>query len=291
MEQGLSATIATANVFIYHSTCMDGYAAAYIAWLHAKENNYEWHFIGLHPSHTPPAVETLAGKHVVMADICFGREYIEQLHKAAASLLILDHHETNEKHMAGLPYAQFDMQMAGCCMTWNHFFIEDGMPTAIYYLGLRDLFKHKSNLACEAFFAACPDQSHFKTFQHFHDFIHSKEVDETTDRGMVILSYQTQVLKQMASHATTHTWRGFTVKVVNVGWPWISDLGDMLSTDSNTIAVLWNSKAGEKQLYSVSMRSAKDGPNVALIAEEFDGGGHAHAAAFRTNELPWKIFA
>lgn len=280
------------SVFIYHSPCMDGYACAYIAWLHAKQNNYEWQFIGLRPFDTPPAVETLADKVIVMADICFSREYNEQLNKVASSLVILDHHETSQKNMAGLFYAKFNMHRAGCWMTWEHFFNGELMPDAIRYIGLRDLWLHKSSLACEAFCVACPDQSKFKSFEEFHQFINSKEVDMTIDKGMAILDYQTTVLKQMASTATTHQWREYTVKIVNAGWPWTSELGHVLCENDKTVAVLWQSKPGEEHLFSMSLRSSETGPNVATIAEELGGGGgHAHAAAFRTNELPWKIFA
>lgn len=281
------------HVFIYHSPCMDGYASAYVAWLHAKENNYEWHFIGLRPFDTPPAVETLAGKHVIMADICFSRDYNEQLNKVAASLLILDHHETSEKHMLGLPYAKFNMHRAGCWMTWEHFFEGELIPDAIRHIGTRDLFKHKTHWMCEAFCMVCPDQSEFKTFQEFHEFVHSKDDEMNTDKANLLFRYQKNILRQMATTATTHEWRDFTVEIVNAGWPWTSELGHFLcegKESAKTIAVLWTSKPGETHLYNVSLRSAEGGPNVAQIAEEFGGGGHKHAAAFRTNELPWKLF-
>jgi uncharacterized protein len=283
------------RVFIYHSPCMDGYASAYIAWLHAKQNKYEWEsFIGLRPFDTPPPIETLHGKAIFMADICFSRDYIEQLHAVAASLVILDHHETSQTNMAGLKYAKFDMDMAGCWLTWEHFFPGVNRNWQIQYIGMRDLWKHKALVSCEAFTLAMPDQSHFQTFKEFHNFLHSEEeTHKTIAKGKAMLQFQTQVLDQMASTATTHEWREYTVKIVNAGWPWTSELGHVLCKESDkTIAVLWISKPGEEYLYSVSLRSADHGPNVAKIAEELGGGGgHAHAAAFRTNELPWKIFA
>lgn len=76
--------------------------------------------------------------------------------------------------------------------------------------------------------------------------------------------------------------------VLNVPYPWISDVGDYVAQDPGEVAVLWSKSVGEP--FSVSLRSGALGPNVATLAQHFGGGGHPHAAAFRTNVLPEEFF-
>jgi len=77
-----------------------------------------------------------------------------------------------------------------------------------------------------------------------------------------------------------------------VPFPWISELGALMceTEPARTVAVIWNKTAGEP--CSVSLRSHNTlGPDVAALAKELGaGGGHAHAAAFRTDQWPEVLF-
>jgi oligoribonuclease NrnB/cAMP/cGMP phosphodiesterase (DHH superfamily) len=87
------------------------------------------------------------------------------------------------------------------------------------------------------------------------------------------------------------SWRGYRIVIVNVPFPWISDIGAMMcQTDpERTIAVVWNKPATGP--YSVSLRSHNPlGPNIEQIALEFKGGGHVHGAGLRTEIPPYELF-
>jgi oligoribonuclease NrnB/cAMP/cGMP phosphodiesterase (DHH superfamily) len=87
------------------------------------------------------------------------------------------------------------------------------------------------------------------------------------------------------------TWRGYRMAIVNVPFPWISDIGAMMceSEPERTIAVIWNKQVTGP--YSVSLRTHNPlGPNVEKIALEFKGGGHVHGAGLRLELPPFEVF-
>ena len=41
--------------------------------------------------------------------------------------------------------------------------------------------------------------------------------------------------------------------------------------------------------WNVSLRSAKNGPDVSVLAKKYKGGGHVHSSGFQCQELPFKL--
>lgn len=266
---------------------------AYIAWLNSQQNpGTFFQFMPFQPSDPAPNVSLVKGKHVIFADICWSKEKMDEYEQNALSLLVLDHHETNQKALEGASYAKFDMNKSACMLVWQLFFPLKPMPVPLYYIGMKDIWIHKQSMVAEAFMLACPNQAEFPTFLDFHTFISDpKAVAKTIEKGMHLFDYQEAKLKEMASAATTHIWNGVPVILINASWPWTSDLGHYLCQEKpDHVVMLWTKKP--KSPFNVSLRSHdQDGPNVALLAQTMKGGGHAHAASFRMNELPETLFS
>lgn len=53
---------------------------------------------------------------------------------------MIDHHKTAHEDLAGLPFAEFDLEHSGAYLTWRHFFGEP-VPKFIRYLEERDLWR------------------------------------------------------------------------------------------------------------------------------------------------------
>ncbi len=73
---------------IYHGQCPDGFAAALCAWLYFEGRG---DYI---PMTHAQALPDLTGKQVYMLDIAFSRTKMERATQEAASLVVLDHHQS-----------------------------------------------------------------------------------------------------------------------------------------------------------------------------------------------------
>lgn len=274
------------QVVIYHAPCADGFGAAYVA--HKKLGELA-QYIGLHPK-DPAPIEVVRGKRVLMVDLAWPLPDMLQMQECAQKLVVLDHHETNYKTLAQFEGAHFDMQKSGVMLAWEYFFPDVVMPNWLLYVGLRDIWKHKENPDADAFTTGMTTEY---TIEAWGRYEYPPNVDEAIERGRFSLDWKHKMVQTMAQKAAVIPVRinGIFYKlfILNVGYPWISDVGDFVAQDADEVAVLWSKSVTEP--ISVSLRSAQCGPNVATLAEFFGGGGHAHAAAFRTTKLPEELFA
>src|SRR6266851_5097617 len=74
---------------IYHSSCQDGFASAWIVYNHFGKNNVDF-FPGIYQN-DPPDV---TGKDVIMVDFSYKKDVILKMAETAKSILILNHHKS-----------------------------------------------------------------------------------------------------------------------------------------------------------------------------------------------------
>lgn len=286
------------QVVIHHAPCWDGESSAALLWYHNDWCN-DIQFIGLHPKDTlltPDVRNMITGKRVVMIDITFSIDVITEAASLAEKILIIDHHITAKTNLADLDldnvHCVIVMDVPGVHLTWNY--ICDTpiaqMPLPLYYIGLKDVWQHHENQDAVYFTTAFEKP---ETLIGWGPYITNPVTTATTviEKGKIIYAYNRSVLKTMMEKVEYTTWRGFTVAMVNVPFPWISDIGAMMceKDPENTIAVVWNKQPSGP--YSVSLRTHNPkGPNCEKIAHEFKGGGHVHGAGLRLDKPPFEIF-
>lgn len=294
------------DVIIYHNPCMDGESSAAVFHHFRKSSAPSVKmpiFIGMHPKDDPmeddALVRSITNKNVILVDICFSLEQMQQLAEKATDVLILDHHVTNMETMEALScenvYKVFDMDRAGIHLTWQYLYLEEEIPAGLNYIGLRDIWKHKEDRMAVAFLTGL-EMYPLKTMEDWIPIIEEAPTFyfDTIQKGAAIVEYKESVISTMKQKVDTlPNWRGsLSLVFCNAPFPWISDLGDSICTDDpeHTVAVIWNKKGQEP--CSVSLRShSKVGPDVSKIAKEFGGGGHVHAAAFRIDDgFPFDFF-
>lgn len=86
------------DVVIYHANCMDGMAAAAIAYLrysdvgvqYVADSDRDRDFI---KNPLGPRLD-LTGKNILILDYCYNKQSLEQLREIAGSVVIVDHHTT-----------------------------------------------------------------------------------------------------------------------------------------------------------------------------------------------------
>ena len=260
---------------IYHGNCADGFTAAWVV-------NKKYPGIKLHAGvygQEPPAC---AGLDVIMVDFSYSREVLIRIAGQASSVLILDHHQTAEKNLVGLPdnvTTYFDMYRSGAMMAWDYCFRGQPPSYLIKHVQDRDLWRFtipgtkafQANLFSyeytlenwDSIADICADD------YKYHEFIvagesierkHLKDINEFIN----VASYRRDVA-------------GYHVPVLNAPYFWSSDACHIMAQDEPFAACYWDTPTGR----TFSLRSDKNGLDVAEIAERFGGGGHKHASGFQ----------
>jgi len=120
---------------LYHANCADGFAAALAVWMKYKDS-YE--YIPVQYGNPAPPVD---GRDVLIVDFSYPRKELLQLKEAAKSLLVIDHHKTAEKELAGLDFCIFDMNKSGAVLTYQYISPDQEIPKLFLYIQDRDLWK------------------------------------------------------------------------------------------------------------------------------------------------------
>ena len=266
--QNLKVEPSKIDFVIYHANCRDGFGAAWSAWK-LLGSNAEY-FAACHGD-LPPSVK---GKNVAILDFSYDRQTLHNMAQQAKSLVVIDHHVSAMKELAGLPNVYFDMSRSGAMLAWNFFHAGKDAPTFIKYIEDRDLWKWNLPLSKEfsAAFELCP-----YTFQAFSEYEKESTVMNACKRGKQILAYSDRLVEKIASQAVLRTWRSKTICLVN-SCTLMSEVGNKLAARCD-FAVIWFFDH-KKQEYRISLRSCKEHIDCSEIAKKFGGGGHKKAAGF-----------
>ena len=264
---------------IYHANCADGFMAASIVYS-VHGDSYE--YVAAQYGDAPP---DCSGRDVVIVDFSYKRDVLKSIAAEANHVTILDHHESAQRELEGLedelPNAKiiFDMTKSGAGLTWLHF--KNGDPTYIVRrVQDRDLWKFEfqdTKAITTALF------SHPMDFETWVPWVHPLSIDiaELVSEGTALLRKHDQDVQKVVERASEGTIDEFDgIPIVNCLPQFTSDACNILAK-GKPFAAAYSlvEKDGELQAH-FSLRSDKNGVNVAEIAERHGGGGHKHAAGF-----------
>lgn len=203
----------------------------------------------------------------------------------------IDHHYSAIKDSEAFGYAGMRgirvLGVGACALTWRYFF-ESKIPPAVEMLAAYDVWNHKN-----------PDTIPFHCGVNslgltVHSFIWERFFSNTNlnyyiKTGKKILEHiklTTKTIVELTAHIGI--WQGQRVAFIN---SCISDalfyyfIDQEKLLDCDIIVSYYKSKDGR---YKVSLRSQKNSINVSTIAKDYGGGGHAMAAGFICEVLPWE---
>ena len=269
------------TVVIYHANCPDGFAAAWSA-RRAHPGSAVSGDIEFVPAQYGDAPPDVTGKHVVVVDFSFPRSVLLEMDTKANSMVVLDHHKTAQKDLAGLPFCVFDMDRSGARIAWEHWFGTEDVPALIRYVEDRDLWRFALPWSREvsAYMSTLP-----RTFEALDD-LHSRLEDEGVrvvgELGSIALRVTSQYVQAQLPRAQTVRIYGYDVPCINTTFA-VSELVGELAK-STPFAAGWFQREDGKFVYSLRS-SADSSVDVSAIAKYYGGGGHAHAAGFTTDTL------
>ncbi len=255
------------RLVLYHGQCLDGFAAAWVAFQHFGASA-EYRAV----QYGDPLRHPIDGRDVLILDFAYPRATLLDVHQRATSLLVLDHHVTAKEDLEGLEFARFNLEQAGCTLTWSHFFPEQRPPWLLSYVEDKDLWRWKLPDS-EAVSAAL--QSHSRSFKAW-DKILNKGIEALVAEGRPILRFRNRLVETAASRVKLIDFEGHRIPVVT-SCVLQSEIGARLSKDHPFVAIVFEQEG--RRVWSLRSHE-KGGVNVAEIAKRHGGGGHVNAAGF-----------
>jgi len=263
-------------IVIYHKNCLDGFGAAYAAWVKFGDSA---EYIAASYGDEPPDV---TDKNVFIVDFSYPRETLIKMREAAAGLVVLDHHKTAKEALEGLPFAIFDMDKSGCVLTWEYLH-DEPIPELLQVIQDRDLwqFKFQMTKSINAMMFLEPFD-----FNRWHEIVSAgiHGLDELAAFGNVVLKAHTQQVDIACKCAHSVTLNEILGLAANAPPNLASDLGHKLALESGTFGLVY-SYNGAKDEWLCNLRSNGDF-DVSAIAKSYGGGGHKNAAGFIVKGVP-----
>lgn len=265
-------------LIIYHANCLDGFGAAYAAnaWFSSQKIEADYHAAS-HGDEPPEC----AGREVYIVDFSYKRNVLKGICEVADRVTILDHHITAQQELEGLESEHsnltvvFDMDKSGAVLSWEHFHASP-VPRLLQHVQDRDLWRFALEGTDEVNTALI---SYPFSFEFWSELAGSEErLAALRAEGVTLNRYRRQIIEQYKGRAVIGKVAGYAVPVVNAPHVIISELLGELA-EGHPFAAGYQDKGNKR---SWSLRSSRDGEDVAKVAERFGGGGHRNAAGFAT---------
>jgi len=270
-----SLTPSSVTHILYHANCPDGYGAAWAAWEKLGDNAK---YIAVSYNEPVPALPPDA--RVAILDFSYPKEELLALKARIADLVVLDHHESAQRHLQGLPFAYFDMNHSGARLSWDYFHPGEKVPDLVSFVEDRDIWRW-----------ALPQSHEFSDglnswpmdFQQWE--LLSRDIDAVIREGIPITRFKAEFINRVCQRVRTEEIDGHKVPVVNAPYELASEVCSELlnrNPDAPFVASYYDDQSRNRQW---ELRSKGDF-NVAVLAEKFGGGGHKHASGFRQPAPP-----
>ena len=254
---------------IYHGQCADGFTAAWAAWRRFGDGA-EY----MAARHEERLALQASGREVYLLDFCLPRAETLALVETAASVHILDHHETARQELLGLPCAHFDNTKSGALLAWEHFFPQCTAPLLIEHVTDRDLqtWRNPDSRAFLAWMERVP-----RTFRNWERLIKlsPRAYAQILTKGRIVLAEQNRMAERIADTAVSIRIGAHTGLAVACPLELSPDVGSLLAKRCGTFGFTWRLLPDHR--VRVLLRSVATF-SVGELAQTLGGGGHHQAA-------------
>jgi hypothetical protein len=289
---------ATKVLVLYHSSCVDGFTAAWSAWDVIRD---EGTYLPCQHGVEPPWEKIVAGNFhaIYILDFCFSPDVLRKMSSMTDDVIIIDHHVSSKKELGDVELpsnveVNFDMTKSGARMAWEYFHEGKEVPKLVRYVEDRDLWKFtepKSEAVNAWIFSQFKPGKTFGEWSLVRDLIDSN-FPPIMEAGEGMLS-QKKILVEIAfAFAVEVEFDG--VKVLSNNTPsLISEVGHALcEPDGREFSIVYYQRfdptdGGWVWQYSLRSTERPGQPcaDVSVIAKKYGGGGHARAAGFISKDF------
>ena len=269
-----------APLILYHGrNCPDGFGAALAAWLFYGDRA-EYLALDHGDVRTVDDLPSVQGRAVYILDFSFATDVMQALDERAAKLVMLDHHKSAAEKLTGFAcrcgVVHFDMAKSGARLAWEFFHPDAPVPPLLQYVEDRDIWKWE--FAESAGFLSALDME-TQSFARWHEIatFTPEQLTQFMARGAAMDEKYRKLAADIAEGAQPLVFNGIAGLMVNAPGMFHSLVGDILSAQSGTFALMWS--AGDKGV-KAGLRSQRNFDCIPL-AESMGGGGHAQACGFK----------
>jgi len=303
------------NYIIFHSGCLDGFSGFFVAHISGRlTKDVIIHEDVPSTSHVPPDIDN---KDVVIIDVAYKKEVLEQIFKYAKSVVFIDHHisikdDVMELHKKydnnGNITIIYDEARCGSTLAWSYFFGHQQIPLFLKYVEDQDTGKWQYPKT-KPFIFALKTYYHLSTENKSLDkwlrLLNKENVAKLIKKGRYMKRYNDHLV---SVNLPKHTIESFpSKKVYNIqpelftkpgqykvavycghNCPSITDLGVGVLDRYPDIdfCIMWVYNLDSKR-YVLSLRSRE--VDISEICKLFNGGGHKLAAACSFHSSQFKI--
>lgn len=271
----------TRPLVLFHGKgCPDGFAAALAAW---RYYGGQAEFLGLDHGQVSSLADLpdVAGRAVYILDFSLPADVLTAIDGCAEKLVMLDHHQSAADKLAGFACrcgaVHFDMGKSGARLAWEFFFPDQEPPALVAMVEDRDLWLWQ--LPDSAAFLSALDMEK-QDFARWAEVANMDGQALTTyiARGQAMDDKFQRLAQDIAKDACPITFNGEQGLMVNAPSAFHSLVGNILSEQSGTFALVWT--VTDKGLVKGGLRAVRS-YNVIPLAESLGGGGHPQACGFR----------
>jgi len=266
---------------LYHGRgCPDGFAAALAAWLFFEG---QAELLGLDHGDIKSVADLPAidGRAVYILDFSFASEILRGIEQRAAKLVLLDHHKSAAEKLTGFAcrcgVVHFDMGKSGARLAWEFFQSDRSLPDLVRFVEDRDIWVWQYPQSAGFLAALDMEPYDFERWAQIASFT-PDELELFMARGQAMDEKFSKLAADIAQGAQPITFNGQRGLMVNAPGVFHSLVGDILSKQSGTFALMWSATQGG--VVKVGLRSQRSFDCIPL-AESMHGGGHAQACGFR----------
>lgn len=268
-------------LILYHGrNCPDGFAAALAAWLFYAGKA---EMVGLDHGDVKSVADlpALDGRAVYILDFSFSPEILRGIEARAAKLVMLDHHKSAADHLSdfvcrcGVVY--FDMKKSGARLAWEFFHPEQPVPDLVRFVEDRDIWVWQYPESPGFLAALDMEPFEFERWLAIARF-DAAQLASYVERGQAMDEKFSKLASLIAENAQAVTFNGQRGLMVNAPGVFHSLVGELLSKQSGTFALMW--AIDKKGIVKAGLRSQRNF-NCIPLAESMHGGGHAQACGFK----------
>ena len=266
---------------LYHGrSCPDGFAAALAAWQYFGGRG-EYLSLDHGDIRTVDDLPALTGRAVYILDFSFEADILRAIEARAAKLVMLDHHLSAAEKLTGFAcrcgVVHFDMGKSGARLAWEFFHPQRPLPDLVRFVEDRDIWTWKYPESAAFLAALDMEPFDFARWQQIAAF-DAAQLAAFMARGEAMDQKFAKLAEQIAEGARPFSFNGVDGLMVNAPGMFHSLVGELLSRQSGTFALMWS--VDKKALVKCGLRS-QPGFNCIALAESMGGGGHAQACGFK----------
>lgn len=298
-------TNATFNYIIFHSGCLDGFSGFFVASNSGRLSKNVFIYEDV-PStkKIPPKID---GKDIIIIDVAYKKEVLEQIFRLAKSVVFIDHHVSIKDDVLDLQKKYntdnnikivYDEERCGSTLTWMYFYGRQKAPLFLKYVEDQDTGSWTDPntkpfiFALKTYYRLSTKPEHLSKW---NKLLNKENVGRLIKRGNYMKQYNDYIVHLNVSK---HTMELFPSKKIYSMNPSVFDKPGMYKvavfcghncpsiTELASLAlekipeadfcILWVYNLDNKK-YVLSMRSRT--VDVSQICQILGGGGHKLAAA------------